>query len=145
MTVLVAAAPATLAEDPANGSLRRWAPVAAALVLLGVVWGGGWFRLHDVPAPGDQGVPGVRLRLVQPSVEQSTKWQAELRRKHVLDQMALTAGDRPDGLPRRPTHVVWAETAVPFYLAGDAELRQAVAEVVPEGGLLVTGAPAPRA
>lgn len=141
LTVLVAAAPATLSDGPGNGPLRRWAPSVGALILVGLVWGGGLLRLSAAPALGEQGVPGVLLRLVQPSVEQSAKWQAELRRKHVLDQMALTTADSPDGWSGRPTHVIWAETAVPFYLAGDPALREAIAEVVPEGGLLITGAP----
>jgi apolipoprotein N-acyltransferase len=39
------------------------------------------------------------------------------------------------------SHVIWAETAVPYLLAGEPVLRAKIAEIIPEGGLLITGAP----
>ena len=135
VTVIAAAAPATLGE-PASGVIgRRWSSVALALLLPALLWTGGAWRLSAAPPPGDDTVAGVRLRLVQPNIAQSMKWQPALRRQHVLDQMALS---REAGTA---THVIWAETAVPFNLSGEQELREAVAAVVPPGGLLVTGAP----
>ena len=40
-----------------------------------------------------------------------------------------------------PTHVIWAETAAPFYVDRDPALRAALAEAAPLGGVLITGAP----
>jgi apolipoprotein N-acyltransferase len=37
--------------------------------------------------------------------------------------------------------VIWAETAVPFLLDGEPELRAQLAGIVPRDGLLITGAP----
>jgi apolipoprotein N-acyltransferase len=39
------------------------------------------------------------------------------------------------------THVIWPETAVPFLLPDTTEVLDAVAEIVPPGGLLLAGAP----
>ena len=40
-----------------------------------------------------------------------------------------------------PTHVIWAETAVPFNLSADPIMRQMISAIVPHKGLLITGAP----
>jgi apolipoprotein N-acyltransferase len=82
-------------------------------------------------------VEGTLLRIVQPNIEQRIKWQPDLRAKHVAGQMGLSAGSGP----RPPTHLVWSETAVPFLLPDAAQVLQALAKVVPPGGVLLTGAP----
>jgi apolipoprotein N-acyltransferase len=140
VTVLAAAAPALLA-DP-NGADRkalraRYAVVAGAFGLLVAAGVGGAIRLAGAPPPGEPTVPGVRLRLVQASIAQSTKWEPKLRREHVIEQMRLTVGPGFD----RITDVIWPETAVPFLLDGDEDLRRTLGRVVPPGGVLITGAP----
>ena len=132
LTVLVAALPATLGLK--EHFLHRWAGPFAALILLGGLWGFGAVRLAGAE-PGT--VAGVRLRLVQPNIPQNLKWDSGLRERHVRHTMALT---RTAGFEGR-THVVWPESAVPFALANSPALRQALATVVPRGGLLITGAP----
>jgi apolipoprotein N-acyltransferase len=79
----------------------------------------------------------VTLRLVQPSVEQSTKWEASLRTRHVQQLIDLTQGPGYEGV----THIVWPETAVPYDLSQDLGLRSVLAQLVPRGGLLIAGAP----
>ena len=107
------------------------------LLLPVLVWGGGSLRLAAAPALGADVVDGVVLRLVQPSIDQASKWKTGLRRAHVARQMRLSAapGARP------VSHVIWAETAVPYLLAREPELRARIAGIIPEGGLLLTGAP----
>ena len=131
MTVLAAAAPALLGESQRG---RGWLPVACLCLLPLAAWAGGSLRLAG--APEGERVPGVRLRIVQPAIEQSLKWDPARRGEHVLQQMRLSAA--PAAVP--VTHVIWAETAVPFYLALEAELRRALGRIVPPGGLLLTGA-----
>ncbi len=135
MTVLAGAAPAVLAETPRPR--RAWVFVAAMLLLPAVAWAGGAVRLAGAPELGSDVVAGVRLRLVQPSIDQKLKWQADLRRAHVEQQLRLTRGAGGAEI----THVIWAETAVPFFLAREPELRRLLAQAVPPGGLLLTGAP----
>jgi apolipoprotein N-acyltransferase len=137
MTVLAAAAPAVLVEAGVARPRGRRLFVAAMLLLPALVWGGGALRLAAAPPLGADVVEGVVLRLVQPSIEQALKWKTDLRRDHVARQMRLSAAAGAE----RVSHVIWAETAVPYLLTQDAELRSLIARVVPEGGLLLAGAP----
>lgn len=133
LTVAIAASPAALV----GAGRGRWALPAAAAVLVAALWGGGAVRLAGAEIGT---VEGVRLRLVQPAIEQSRKWQAELRRGHVTDQVELSRQASADGGPP-PTHVVWAETNAPFMLSHEPEVRALVGEAVPAGGLAIVGAP----
>ena len=138
VTVAAAAMPATLTGAAAGG--RRWLPAVAAATALVLVWAGGALRLASA---GDQTVAGVRLRLVQPNIPQQLKWQRELRRSHVVNQLRMsTQPPAPNAGPAAaPTHVIWAETAVPFVLADSPSLIAALAGAAPPGGLIIVGAP----
>lgn len=143
LTLLAAAAPAVLVNrHPApDGARRLNAVVVAAFLLLPVaVWTGGSIRLASAPDPSEHVVEGVTLRLVQPNIEQSLKWQPNLRRGH-LEKLILMS--RAAGFDE-VSHVIWPETAIPYLLSNspdDAQLRRLVAAAAPENGLLITGAP----
>jgi len=137
VTVLAAGAPALLSPAPGPRRGRLVVPLLLALGLPTALYLGGAARLALAPPAGAAAVPGVTLRLVQPSIDQAVKWLPERRRQHVLDQMALSTGPGFQGV----THVIWAETAVPYFIESDETLRTALARVVPPGGLLITGAP----
>ncbi len=129
--VLVFALPASLARG-------NWRPAAASAAILAVAWGAGAYRL----AQSDAGLlPDIRLRIVQPNVPQALKWDPEARERNLEELIALT---RSDGFADA-THVIWSETATAFPIWGDtpalAARRAQVAEAVPPGGMLVTGAP----
>lgn len=136
LTVLAAAAPATLA-DRTSGASRRWAGLALTVALLAIGWAAGAARLPASWAT----VPGVALRLVQPNVPQTLKWDPDAAEQNFRAALALT---RSPGFETR-THVIWPETAVPFVLTDfvpDGRARRAaLASVTPQGGLLITGAP----
>lgn len=136
LTVLAAALPATLAAPP-GAALGRWAGplAAAALVLAG--WAYGEARLAGADSAM---VPDVQLRLVQPNVPQSLKWDPNARLANFRKSLELTRGP---GFESR-TDIIWAETAVPFVLTDfsqdGAALRAALAQVIPPHGLMITGA-----
>jgi apolipoprotein N-acyltransferase len=133
LTVLAAAMPAVLAErDMARW--RAWWPVAAVFLGLSLMAAGGAWRLSGGP---DGVVPGVKLRIVQGNIPQALKWQRDLRPKHLIKQIGLSNGPGREDI----THVIWPETAVPFFLSTEPAVRTALKEAVPEGGLLITGAP----
>jgi len=137
LSVTVAAMLAVLA-DGAVIERRALAAVAAALAVLGVTWAGGAARL--ALAPGGE-VADVRLRLVQPAIDQKLKWRPKLRLGHVKRQLDMSTAP-PSGGPAAPaTHVIWAETAVPFNLANEPGLFKALGAAAPAGGLLIAGAP----
>jgi apolipoprotein N-acyltransferase len=83
----------------------------------------------------------IRLRLVQPNVPQSLKWDPVQREANLGKTVALA---RSPGLETR-TAVIWPETAVPFVVTDFNEygpgLRQTLATATPPGGYLLTGAP----
>ncbi len=120
------------------GDNRRAAMIGmgVGLVVLADIWIVGNLRLG---AALPSAVDGVRLRLVQPNIPQHLKWRRELRIDHVRQQMRLSNG--PGAAGGLPTHVIWAETAVPFNLSDDHALRHMIASAVPADGLLITGAP----
>ncbi len=139
ITVAVAALPAVAGEE-ALAPRRRLAALAAGLAALALLWIGGEARLA-LAGPAAT-VEGVRLRLVQPDIPQQLKWVPELRDRHLVRQVEMSRrgpGDGPSAVA--PTHVIWAETAVPFFLANDPQRRAFLARAVPEGGLLIVGAP----
>ncbi len=137
VTVFAAALPATLAEHDGASPVRRWLPSMAGLALIALCWAGGALRLAEAPKVGQELVPDVTLRLVQPAIEQSLKWSPEWRQRNVIDQMDLSLADAESS---QVSHVIWAETATPYVLTEEPRLREVLARAVPEGGLLLTGA-----
>jgi len=139
LTVAAAAAPAVLGET-ATAPVHRHGRIGFVVTVFGVlavVWLGGALRLASAPAAGEAVVEGVRLRLVQASIPQSLKWDPARRRANVISQIRLSLGRGFE----KTTHVIWPETAVPFLLDRNAEMRRLIARAVPPGGSLITGAP----
>ena len=146
MTLAAAAMPAALAGPGNDRGARAW--IAAAIFTIALpaaVWAGGALRLSAAPVYGPDDatamVPGVRLRIVQANIPQRQKWQPELRASHLQRYVALSQQALPQGSTRRPTHVIWPETAVPFFLADDHNARAVAAIAAPRDGVLITGAP----
>lgn len=113
--------------------LLRPLPVVAALAGLGGLWVAGAARL-DTPPPSDT---GVTLRLVQPNAAQHLKWKAEMLPVFYTRQVDLTAA-RPAG-GRAPDLVVWPETAVPFLLGDQPDLRADMAAAAGPDAQVVFG------
>jgi apolipoprotein N-acyltransferase len=128
LTVLVAALPARLG-DLSGG--RKWAP-AAALVLLVLLFAWGRARL----AGGEVAdVPGVTLRIVQPSIPQTLKNDPSADAANFRRLLALTAS--PARVPAKL--VIWPEAGAPPFLARDAGARQAIAQMLPAGAIALVG------
>lgn len=132
VTILIFTLPA-LAADFRPARHKRAALAAAGLLLAGP-WLAGWARLAENPT---EAVDGIRLRLVQAAIEQSHKWKDDLREAHLLDHLNLSRGPGFDQV----THVVWPETAAPYFLDLDDRHRALVASAAPPGGMVLTGAP----
>lgn len=134
LTVAATAMPAVLVDRSAG----RWsrsgvsAFVIAAALFAGIAAAGA-MRLTDRVAE----VPDVRLRLVQPNIPQTDKWNPELAPDHFALHLALSR--RPGPLPI--THIIWPETAVPYAVGRNPAVRDAIAAATPAGGLVITGTP----
>jgi apolipoprotein N-acyltransferase len=127
----------TVAAAAAPGLFFRSRREGAVATLLGFVlfaaigiWGQG-----RIPVDAQPTQPGIRLRLVQASIPQTLKWVPSMRVDHFRRQAALTRS--PAESP--PTHVIWPETAAPSFLDEDPGARQAMASLVPPGGLMLVG------
>lgn len=116
------------------GKRRAW----VLLALLPVLWGLGAWRLSASP-PTD--VPGIALRLVQPDIAQNEKWREDNAR-HIFDTLlALSAAPtpaHPDGLAS-VTHVIWPESAVPFFIDESPVAKQELARLLNGHTVLITG------
>lgn len=138
ITVTIAAIPAALTDPADEGNPgvrpRRWPVLLGALAALAAVWLFGNLRLASV---ADAHVAGVTLRIVQPNVPQDQKWRSEVREANFRRQLQLSVGPGHE----KVTHVIWPETAAPFFLEREPERRFAIAAVAPRGGLVITGAP----
>ena len=78
----------------------------------------------------------LAIRLVQPSIPQSLKWDPVQREANFQHLLEITA--QPSSLPLKA--IIWPESAVPFFLQQDDFHRNRIAKIMPKGSLLFTGA-----
>lgn len=139
VVVVVLGGPGVLVAAAGAGDrpqLLRWMAAAMFVVPLGAMYGYGVWRLSMPPPPM---VEGVRLRLVQPSVPQREKWQAERQLEFFERHLKLTK-DGPDGQGMAGiTHVIWPEAAMPFLPLQRPQVLQAIGEALPDGVHLLAG------
>jgi apolipoprotein N-acyltransferase len=121
----------TVAAAAMVGRLPRMPAIAACLVFAALQVAS--FMPSPVPPADDSGRP--ILRLVQPDIAQSLKWDPQERQRNLI----LTAEiSRAPGF-ERIAHLLWPETATLFPLAADATFRRDLAQLVPRDGYLLTG------
>jgi apolipoprotein N-acyltransferase len=134
LTVLAAALPALYGVSSLArlSVLRRAGPGLLAVALILVPGGLGALRLHLFPSA----TTGMWLRLVQPSIPQSLKWDPAAAEDnfHRLTELSNAAAPHPLGA------VLWPEAATPFLLDRDPVHRRAVAVLAPKAGYLIAGA-----
>lgn len=75
------------------------------------------------------------VRLVQPSIPQTFKWEPGLAYRNFRKYIDLSKSRPSDGVKL----VVWGETASPYFLDRDEEHLAEITEAVPDGGFLITG------
>jgi apolipoprotein N-acyltransferase len=137
---VVFAVPVVLVGE--SRAVRRRVIGFAALLLLAHA-GFGVVRLAAGPDPL---VPGVRFRIVQPAIPQDERWASEKSAESMARYLELSRGGpnaktngASDGL-KGITHVVWPESAFPFLLTQHPEALSAIADLLPSGTTLLTGA-----
>jgi apolipoprotein N-acyltransferase len=129
LTLLLGASFALLAS--ASGTRAKLLPLAISAVFV-TLWIGGEMRLQ---AATNATVPGVRLRLVQPSTPQPEKYAPEnmLRNwRRLMDLSALPAS-------QPPTHIIWPEAAPPFVLDRVPQALAEIADFTGDSRVLMTG------
>jgi apolipoprotein N-acyltransferase len=109
------------------GRGRRLLPLAVTLAVLAAVWLYGENELREADALPPS--PSFNLCLVQGGISQDLKWDPALAPHHLETYLRLTR----KALPTHPDLVLWPESAVPYYIEEQAEVRKRIAEVCAEG------------
>ncbi|WP_394691135.1 apolipoprotein N-acyltransferase [Hoeflea sp.] len=133
LAVLVFSAPALI------GTRRGAVPgILVALVLFCAHIGYGWVVLSRYDTTG-VAADGAVIRIVQPAIDQSAKWDIAERERIFSKLLQLSASPLAEGAPR-PTHIIWPETALPFLLTENPGALSRMADMLQVGQTLVTGA-----
>lgn len=114
---------------------RRWRTPAACALLFALLWGYGAYRIASTTIAD---VPGVSLRLVQPNIPQTEKYDRTLtlRNWQRLMDLSLRPEDKALG---RPTHIIWPESAAGFPLARAPGALDQIALFTARGQTLLAG------
>jgi apolipoprotein N-acyltransferase len=127
VSFLVVAGNAALAALLAVGPRRAWPGVAATAVLIAASLG---FGLHALARSGAGTGASVEIGVIQPSIEQTIKWDPA-RHAQILDiYERLTR----EAARERPAAVLWPETATTIYLRGDPALLERLRRLSEEVG-----------
>jgi apolipoprotein N-acyltransferase len=137
LAVAVYASPAVLADDRAE-TARPWLAPALSVAVLAALALYGAVRLHRTPTSF---VENVRLRLMQPNLQQDDKFNYSQKQQVMSRYLALSdraTGPQATGV-RDVTHLIWPESAFPFFLTREADVLAQIAALLPEGTVLITG------
>jgi apolipoprotein N-acyltransferase len=138
LALAVFASPATIA-DARDSTAHPWLPLVVSALALFLLGAYGWHRLANNETTF---VQGVKLRLMQPNISQNLKWQPEQRpvvmRRYLSLSDQATAPDR-QGV-KDITHLIWPESAFPFFLDREPQALAQIGELLPPGVALITGA-----
>lgn len=141
LTVILFASPCVLGDDPDDAGSRVFMPVGAVLVLMCLGLFGGW-RLGATPVGL---VEGVRLRIIQPDIPQDDRFRPEERDRILARYLELSdKASSPERMGVKDvTHLIWPESAFPFFLIQDRAALAQIANLLPSGTTLITGAARP--
>ncbi len=138
IAVVVFASPAVLGADRTE-TPRPWLPLALGVVVLGGLGGFGAWRLARTPT---QPVDGVHLRIMQPNLQQDVRFNYAAKQEVMKRYVALS--ERASGPQSRGlgdvTQLIWPESPFPFFLTREADALAQIADMLPQGTALITGA-----
>ena len=138
VAIVVYASPAVLIDDAAD-TRRPWLLPTASLVIVVAMAAYGAVRLARTPVAF---VDTVRLRIMQPNLQQDDKFrysQKEAVMAHYLSLSDRASGPQSTGIAD-VTHLIWPESAFPFFLTREPNALAQIADLLPNGTVLITGA-----
>lgn len=136
-TVVVCASPATLGDDRSE-TRWPWLPLGFSVMVLAGFAAFGAYRLMHTPA---QLVSGIRLRIMQPNLQQDVRFNYAARQEVVDRYVALSgriAGPPPAA--NEATLLIWPESSFPFFLTHEPEALAAIVRLLQPNTVLITGA-----
>lgn len=135
-TVLFASMPVLIfwyREKP--GIAKRYLIAGTAMLFVFAAAGTMRLALNNEKLPNRT---SQRIRIIQPAIPQTLKWDPELQQRNFERHLELSAIPFPTN---DPVMIVWPETAIPWRLNGNQEVLEKAASVIPRtGGILITGA-----
>ncbi len=134
IAIAVFASPAVLADDPKE-TPRRWLPLGLAAIVLVALGTFGALRLARHPT---EMVAGVHLRIMQPNIPQDERFNFGAKSQIMSRYLALS--ESGEGGLRGITHLIWPESAFPFFLTRQPDALAAIAKMLEPGTVLITGA-----
>ena len=129
LVLLCVSAPALIVIRRTRASAAAAAALIAACSALVCIYG--QQRLKLFPRESS----GITVRIVQPSIPQTMKWDAASLEKNFLEYISLSC---PKPLAD-VDFVIWGETAVPYALDIEPGYRELLTAAVPPRGYLITG------
>jgi apolipoprotein N-acyltransferase len=138
LAVFIFASPAVLADHIDDTRRRILAPLTSLALLIALA-GYGAVRLAQNPTSF---VPAVRLRIMQPNLTQDERFNYGAKQQVMRRYLALSdraTGPETSGV-KDVTHLIWPESAFPFYLAREADALAQIAALLARRTVLITGA-----
>jgi apolipoprotein N-acyltransferase len=138
LSVAIFASPAALIDGHSRGRKPWIAPVIGLLLLIAMGLFGG-VRLMLQPTAI---VAKVKLRIMQPNLQQDVRFNYSAKAE--VMQKYMTLSDRASGPEstgvRDVSILIWPESAFPFFLTREADAMAQIADLLPKGTVLITGA-----
>jgi apolipoprotein N-acyltransferase len=154
VAVAVFATPAVLAND----ARRSLTPIVLAGFVLATLAGYGGLRLASNPTDM---VDGVHLRIMQPNIPQDERFSYAAKSQIMNRYAAMSQGTGVAVPPPYPppqagegrvgargglgdvTHLIWPESAFPFFLTREPDALSMIADMLAPNTTLITGAARP--
>ncbi|MBN8989287.1 MAG: apolipoprotein N-acyltransferase [Rhizobiales bacterium] len=137
LSVAIFASPAVLIDSSSRGR-KPWIAPVAALGLLAVMAVFGAIRLSQQPTV----LTAVKLRIMQPNLQQDVKFNYAAKAQVMQKYLALSdraSGPQSTGVSDANI-LIWPESAFPFFLTREADAMAQIADLLPTGTVLITGA-----
>ncbi|WGR99332.1 apolipoprotein N-acyltransferase [Bradyrhizobium sp. ISRA443] len=137
LAVAIFASPAVLI-DGSSRSRKPWRTPVAAVLVLAAMLAFGAVRLSQHPTAM---VAGVKLRIMQPDLQQDAKFNYSAKAAVMQKYLALSdraSGPQSTGV-RDASILIWPESAFPFFLTREADAMAQIADLLQKGTVLITG------
>jgi len=138
LTLAICAAPAVLTDEKTD-TPAPWRPLIVGLIVLAAMYGYGVARLATHPTAY---VPKVKLRLMQPDLQQDQKFNYSAKNDVMARYLRLS--NRATGPDSKGVHdatiLIWPEAAFPFFLTREPDALAQIADLIRPDTQLITGA-----
>jgi apolipoprotein N-acyltransferase len=139
--LIIFPAPAALIATPEARYGRLWTPLLLGVAALAGSYAFGLQRLPETAGEVD----GARVRIVQPNIAQQERWKPENQAGIFRNLISLSRNGVNGDDVSAFTHVIWPESALPFFLGFNSEIasepvREVLAGLIPSHTTFIVGA-----